>query len=50
MSGGVRMITKKECLRCEHDWYPRTENEPIICPKCKSPYWNIERKNKRGMG
>jgi hypothetical protein len=33
------------CERCEHEWVPRdTENEPRVCPKCKSPYWNRPRK------
>lgn len=33
------------CERCEHEWIPRdTENEPRVCPKCKSPYWNKPRK------
>jgi DNA-directed RNA polymerase subunit RPC12/RpoP len=35
-----------ECVRCGHKWVPRimTEEEPTICPKCKSPYWNKARK------
>lgn len=31
------------CERCEHVWLPRVYNEdedPVICPRCKSPYWN----------
>jgi predicted Zn-ribbon and HTH transcriptional regulator len=33
------------CERCEHVWIPRdTDNEPRVCPKCKSPYWNKPRK------
>lgn len=44
------------CLRCGHGWPPRlkqdvdlprppkVENEPRICPKCKSPYWNVPRR------
>ena len=37
------------CERCRHEWLPRTKKkeDPIICPKCKSPYWNKPRKNKR---
>jgi hypothetical protein len=28
------------CERCEHEWVPRgKEQEPRVCPKCKSPYW-----------
>lgn len=38
------------CDRCSHTWVSRNlngaENEkPRVCPKCKSPYWNIPRKN-----
>lgn len=35
-----------ECERCGHTWVPRetTEGKPIICPSCKSPYWNKPRK------
>jgi len=34
-----------KCERCEHVWIPRstTEGDPIICPRCKSPYWNRPR-------
>ena len=34
-----------KCERCGHEWLPRDkEQEPTVCPKCKSPYWNIPRK------
>lgn len=35
-----------ECTRCSHKWEPRTykKEEPNVCPKCKSPYWNRKRK------
>lgn len=35
-----------QCERCEHAWVPRTKikEEPTICPRCKSPYWNRPRK------
>src|SRR5918996_219519 len=34
-----------ECSRCGHRWIPRTktDTEPTICPKCKSPYWDKPR-------
>ncbi len=33
------------CERCEHEWVPRDiKQEPRVCPKCKSPYWNIPRR------
>lgn len=30
------------CSRCNHEWIPRrgAAEEPRVCPKCKSPYWN----------
>ena len=30
------------CLRCNHEWIPRTKVDvrPTTCPKCKSPYWD----------
>lgn len=35
-----------QCDRCSHEWIPRgeSEEEPRVCPKCKSPYWNRPRK------
>jgi hypothetical protein len=38
-----------KCERCGHVWLPRKYGEsekgkdPVICPKCKSPYWNRPR-------
>jgi len=39
------------CERCRHEWRGRNK-EPRVCPKCKSPYWNIPRKikNKKQEG
>jgi len=39
------------CERCDHIWAPRLrtrieQKKPLVCPRCKSPYWNIPRKNK----
>jgi predicted Zn-ribbon and HTH transcriptional regulator len=36
-----------KCERCGHEWIKRGKKEPIICPKCKSPYWNIKRKSEQ---
>lgn len=34
------------CERCGHKWLPRDkDNRPTVCPKCKSPYWNVQKKN-----
>lgn len=36
------------CERCGYEWIPKCiDVEPKTCPKCKSPYWNIPRKNKK---
>ncbi len=32
------------CERCGHEWLPRKGEEPKVCPRCKSPYWNTPRK------
>jgi len=32
-------INQVTCERCKHKWYPRSP-EVVICPKCKSPYWD----------
>ncbi len=48
------------CLRCGHEWLPEPKRhpdgtivrdfskKPKVCPKCKSPYWNVPRGQKRG--
>ena len=50
-----KKINAFRCLRCEHEWIPRVElsqlegalkDKPRICPKCKSAYWDLEKKNK----
>jgi predicted amidophosphoribosyltransferase len=41
---------KLRCLRCGHEWYPRDLHKPPkVCPnpKCKSPYWDRERRSKK---
>jgi len=37
------VVKEKECKRCGHKWIPRLERNPVLCPKCKSAYWNIDR-------
>jgi death-on-curing protein len=32
------------CTRCRHAWKKRGGNDPKFCPKCKTPYWNKERR------
>jgi len=39
------------CERCKHEWVSRSEREPRVCPRCKSPYWNCpRRKLKKKIG
>ena|SRR2546429_386307 len=34
------------CSRCGHEWVPREGVEqPQVCPKCKSPYWDRPRQD-----
>lgn len=35
------------CERCGHKWISRRVEEPTVCPKCKSPYWNRPKKSRR---
>ena len=41
------------CERCGYRWTSRNgtglrdKKDPRVCAKCKSPYWNKPRKNKR---
>lgn len=40
-----------KCERCGHEWVPRNKDEyPIVCPKCKSPYWNTPKKQEKKIG
>ena len=32
-------IKKLECMKCGHHWLPRA-GDPVMCPRCKSYYWN----------
>lgn len=42
----VNIVSKGyRCERCEHEWIPR-KNTIRVCPKCKSPYWDVKRRNK----
>lgn len=40
----VVMLSGFRCDRCTHEWLPRNKTAmPVVCPKCKSPYWNKPR-------
>src|SRR5690606_11438753 len=38
------MATTRRCLRCGHEWSQRTGTQPKTCPRCRSPYWNRQRR------
>lgn len=46
--GRVKLtIEGYKCERCEYEWIARKKKtEPRVCPKCKSPYWDVPKKNK----
>jgi len=37
------------CERCSHECIKRKQDEPMVCPKCKSPYWDKPKKVRREM-
>jgi len=40
------LILGHRCYRCEHEWRPRNIDDlPKVCPNCKSPYWDTEKKS-----
>lgn len=39
------MMKGFQCTRCSHTWVPREEGKPLVCPKCKSPYWDKPRQS-----
>lgn len=41
-------LNRKRCRRCSHEWIPRRDN-PALCPKCHSPYWNEVREGDNGQ-
>ncbi len=42
--GKQYMRNMRKCLRCDWIWFPRKPTGPIICPHCKSAYWNKPKK------
>lgn len=29
-----------KCLHCHHLWTPRSEEKPVVCPRCKNYSWD----------
>jgi predicted Zn-ribbon and HTH transcriptional regulator len=36
---GMVLLLGCRC-RCGHEWLPRGDEKPRVCPKCKSPNWD----------
>lgn len=45
----IGMVPLSGCrCRCGHEWLPRDKKEnPRVCPKCKSPYWDRPKLRKK---
>ena len=43
------VVPKLTCLRCGHQWYPRKPGRPTTCAGCRSPYWDVPRRNETGQ-
>ncbi|MBT9133111.1 MAG: hypothetical protein DDT33_01642 [Firmicutes bacterium] len=41
-------VSKLQCLRCGHEWIPRTEIV-TVCPKCKSYFWDRAKKEQKSQ-
>jgi predicted Zn-ribbon and HTH transcriptional regulator len=39
-----KTVDAYSCDRCQHEWLKRGTDEPTVCPKCKSAYWNKPKK------
>jgi len=35
-----------KCNKCDHVWMKRGNEQPLICPKCKTARWNKPKKLK----
>ena len=46
---GKKLLEGFQCERCGYTWIKRrsTEGDPVLCPGCKSPYWNKPRVKKK---
>jgi predicted Zn-ribbon and HTH transcriptional regulator len=44
---GMVPLTGCRC-RCGHEWLPRNDEKPRVCPKCKSPNWDRPLRDARG--
>ena len=38
-------LLQLKCYGCGHKWFPRTDQKPVQCPKCKSTTWDKKKKD-----
>jgi hypothetical protein len=36
-----------ECLRCQYRWTPYHGKRPRRCARCRSPYWDVPKREDR---
>lgn len=47
-----KVIVRCTCERCGHAWDARSGDSggsPVTCPHCRSPYWNMKRKEREAI-
>jgi hypothetical protein len=42
----AKTLQRQTCQRCGKNWWPRQSIKPARCPRCKSPYWDKQRRIK----
>ena len=42
-----QILPRESCRRCGHKWVKRVER-PRVCPRCKSPWFDVAKPVKRG--
>jgi len=47
-SMSVAIIEKPRCYRCGYAWESESKEPPVVCPRCKSPYWDRPRRQRKG--
>src|SRR5687767_6595437 len=45
-----RTLQRQTCQRCGKTWWPRQSTRPARCPRCKSPYWDEQRRIRGAVG
>src|SRR5262249_22955067 len=44
LSAVKQVLTRKDCRRCDHRWWPSSPKRPNVCPKCKRRNWDQPRR------